>query len=598
MQQLIDVNYIGTYLRGARGAAALPKQQQRTPDRRLVDRRQARRSVHGRLRRDQVRAGRPRRMPARRARRLRDSRHGGLPDLDRDRVLRGDDDASPGSRRARADRARSADVVADAIARAIERPVPEVYPVSKRARARRPERARAGALRSARAAMGTQTDLMPVDCSIAGLADQLDRATRSRPPCASAAAARSIVGGWVRDRLLGRDVEGHRHRSVRRRRRPAARAARSVRPRRSGRRELPGLQDRRHRRVAAAPRVEVRPRPPRLRRHRRSGDDDRGSGAPARLHHQRDLVGSADRRVPRPVRRTRRSRRDACCGSSIRATFPDDSLRVLRARAVRGALRADARRRDARRSAGAFRSTTCRPSAIWGEIEKLLFAPRPSIGLALALELGVVEQALSRAARARRLSAGARMASRRRCLGPHAAGRRPGAHARRRPAAARSRSRSCSAPSATTSASRRRRRSSTAASDRSITKSRASRRPRAFLDRLNVHSIDGYDVRAAGARHHRAAPEARHVVQGPRRSRRRRVPAPRAESRPRTAGAARQSRTASGREPGVFNCDAMDWFLDRARRARRRASSARPDPARPTPAGARRETRAHEWERF
>ena len=57
-------------------------------------------------------------------------------------------------------------------------------------------------------------------------------------------------------------------------------------------------------------------------------------------------------------------------------------------------------------------------------------------------------------------------------------------------------SRSCSAPSATTSASRRRPPSSTGASDRSATRRRASRpRPR-VLDRLNVHTIDGYDVRA------------------------------------------------------------------------------------------------------
>ena len=59
----------------------------------------------------------------------------------------------------------------------------------------------------------------------------------------------------------------------------------------------------------------------------------------------------------------------------------------------------------------------------------------------------------------------------------------------------RSRSPSCSARSATTSASRRPRRSSTAGSDRSITRSRAWRRRRRFSTALNVQSIDGYDVR-------------------------------------------------------------------------------------------------------
>ncbi len=73
MQQLLDVNYMGTYLRRARRAAGLPPPGQRPPDHRVVDRRQARRSVHGRLCGDQVRAGRARRMPARRAARHRAS---------------------------------------------------------------------------------------------------------------------------------------------------------------------------------------------------------------------------------------------------------------------------------------------------------------------------------------------------------------------------------------------------------------------------------------------------------------------------------------------------------------------------------------------
>ena len=63
-------------------------------------------------------------------------------------------------------------------------------------------------------------------------------------------------------------------------------------------------------------------------------------------------------------------------------------------RAVQFAARFEfaARRRDARALPRRSRSTICRPNAIWGEIEKLLFAPRPSIGLALALDLGVVER--------------------------------------------------------------------------------------------------------------------------------------------------------------------------------------------------------------
>jgi tRNA nucleotidyltransferase (CCA-adding enzyme) len=45
---------------------------------------------------------------------------------------------------------------------------------------------------------------------------------------------------------------------------------------------------------------------------------------------------------------------------------------------------------DARRLCRAIALDDLPPERVWGEIEKLLLAPRPSIGLALALELGVV----------------------------------------------------------------------------------------------------------------------------------------------------------------------------------------------------------------
>lgn len=73
-------------------------------------------------------------------------------------------------------------------------------------------------------------------------------------------------------------------------------------------------------------------------------------------------------------------------------TFPDDSLRVLRA--VQFAARFEL-------SADPATKALCRRIAlddlpaerIWGEVEKLLLrAARPSIGLALALELGVIER--------------------------------------------------------------------------------------------------------------------------------------------------------------------------------------------------------------
>jgi len=72
-------------------------------------------------------------------------------------------------------------------------------------------------------------------------------------------------------------------------------------------------------------------------------------------------------------------------------TFPDDSLRVLRA--VQLAARFEFTLDEAT-------AALCRgiplddlpPERIWGEIEKLLFAPRPSIGFALAMDLGVVDK--------------------------------------------------------------------------------------------------------------------------------------------------------------------------------------------------------------
>jgi tRNA nucleotidyltransferase (CCA-adding enzyme) len=74
------------------------------------------------------------------------------------------------------------------------------------------------------------------------------------------------------------------------------------------------------------------------------------------------------------------------------ATFGDDSLRVLRAIqfAARFELAPDERTRALCRS---IRLDDLPPERIWGEIEKLLLRPkRPSIGFALALELGVIDQ--------------------------------------------------------------------------------------------------------------------------------------------------------------------------------------------------------------
>ena len=99
---------------------------------RVVDRRQARRAVHGRVLGDQVRAGRPRRVPASRGRRARASTSASSircrPHTEFIEVMlreTGTAITRPSARR------QTAEQVADAIARAIARPVPEVYPYTK-----------------------------------------------------------------------------------------------------------------------------------------------------------------------------------------------------------------------------------------------------------------------------------------------------------------------------------------------------------------------------------------------------------------------------------------------------------------------------------
>jgi tRNA nucleotidyltransferase (CCA-adding enzyme) len=71
------------------------------------------------------------------------------------------------------------------------------------------------------------------------------------------------------------------------------------------------------------------------------------------------------------------------------ATFGDDSLRVLRAVqfAARFEFELDA---EARALCRSIPVDDLPAERVWGEFEKLLFAPRPSIGFALAMELGLV----------------------------------------------------------------------------------------------------------------------------------------------------------------------------------------------------------------
>lgn len=244
------------------------------------------------------------------------------------------------------------------------------------------------------------------------------------------------------------------------------------------------------------------------------------------------------------------------------ATFADDSLRVLRAVqfAARFGFTLDEETRDLCRT---IRLDDLPAERIWGEFEKLLAAPRPSAGLALALELRVVErlfpelhalvgcpqepewhpegdvwvhtlQVVDQArTRVDDLPRAQRMAI---MLGAVC-------HDFGKPA-------------------------TTVFSDgriRSIDHEEQGVAPATvFLDRLNVHSLDGYDVRRQVL-----GMVAQHLKPGMWFKAKESVGDSAFRRLAQKVDLELLARLAKsdclGREPGVFNCDAMDWFLARAR---------------------------------
>jgi tRNA nucleotidyltransferase (CCA-adding enzyme) len=247
------------------------------------------------------------------------------------------------------------------------------------------------------------------------------------------------------------------------------------------------------------------------------------------------------------------------------STFGDDSLRVLRAIqfAARLDLTLDAQTRELCRRMTLAGLDDLPSERIWGEVEKLLLAPRPSIGLALAMALGVVEALFPEL---HRLSGCPQEPewhpegdvwlhtlqvvdqARRRIDDldrPHQIAVMLGAlcHDLGKPA-------------------------TTAVIDgriRSMDHEEQGVAPTgALLDRLNVHSFDGYDVRrqvtALVAQH--LKPGAWYKVRdevgdGAFRRLAQKVDL---ELLYRLAQA-----DCEGREPGRFDCRAMDWFVERAR---------------------------------
>ena len=244
------------------------------------------------------------------------------------------------------------------------------------------------------------------------------------------------------------------------------------------------------------------------------------------------------------------------------ATFGDDSLRVLRA--IQFAARFNLTVEEETRAICRTIELDDLPAErIWGEFEKLLDARRPSTGLALALDLGVVErlwpemhdlvgcvqepewhpegdvwvhtlQVVDQArTRVDDLPRPERLAV---MLGAicHDFGK----------------------PATTAFVDGR---------IRSIDHEEQGVAPAAhFLDRLNVHSFDGYDVRAQVL-----GMTAQHLKPGMWFKVKEEVGDGAFRRLAQKVNLELLARLAKsdclGREPGHFNCDAMDWFLARAR---------------------------------
>jgi tRNA nucleotidyltransferase (CCA-adding enzyme) len=243
-------------------------------------------------------------------------------------------------------------------------------------------------------------------------------------------------------------------------------------------------------------------------------------------------------------------------------TFADDSLRVLRA--VQFTARFDLRVDDETRAiCRAIPLDDLPAERVWGEIEKLLLARRPSAGFALALDLRVVEklfpellalvgceqepewhpegdvwvhtlQVIDQArTRVDDLPRPQRIAV---MLGAvcHDFGK----------------------PATTAFVDGRIR--SIDHEDQGVAPTHA------FLDRVNVHSIEGYDVR-----HQVVGLVAQHLKPGMWFKARDEVGDGAFRRLAHKVDLELLARLAKsdclGRAPGTFNCEAMDWFLDRAR---------------------------------
>jgi tRNA nucleotidyltransferase (CCA-adding enzyme) len=245
------------------------------------------------------------------------------------------------------------------------------------------------------------------------------------------------------------------------------------------------------------------------------------------------------------------------------STFPEDSLRVLRAVqfAARFSLTIDADTRDLCRT---IPLDDLPAERVWGEIEKLLLsAERPSIGLALALDLHVIERLFPEVF----ALVGCEQEPEWHPEGD------VWVHTLQVVDQARTRIADLPRPQAITVmlgalAHDLGKPATTAFIDgriRSIDHEEQGVAPAtAFLDRLNIHTIDGYDVR-----HQVLGMTAQHLKPGMWFKVRDEVGDGAFRRLAQKVDLELLARLAKsdclGRSPGTFNCEAMDWFLERAR---------------------------------
>jgi tRNA nucleotidyltransferase (CCA-adding enzyme) len=222
------------------------------------------------------------------------------------------------------------------------------------------------------------------------LADSLDRARDIAAAVRDAGGRALIVGGWVRDRLMARDskdvdlevygIEASRLRRLLEHSGHVEAVGESFQVYKVGdldvslpRRESKAGRGHRGFDVAGDPTMTVEEAA-----RRRDFTVNAIAWDPLTGEYLDPFDGRADigRRLLRVVDPSR---------------FADDSLRVLRA--VQFAARLDFTLDDEARALCRTIALDDLPAErIWGEIDKLLFAPRPSAGLALAMDLGVVSR--------------------------------------------------------------------------------------------------------------------------------------------------------------------------------------------------------------